>query len=153
MKRNILIISALFMAIMINAQTAKEEIDFIQAAFGMEKKALVEAFIETTEAQSDAFWQLYDEYETQRKTLGQQRFDLLNQYAEQYLTMTSEQADLWTNSVIKLQAKTDKLINTYYKKVKKISDGIIATQFYQIETYILTEIRAEILEDIPFVEK
>ena len=52
-----------------------------------------------------------------------------------------------------LQKKTDALIATYYSKVKGISDGIVATQFYQFENYILVVIRAQILDAIPFVEK
>lgn len=85
--------------------------------------------------------------------LGKQRITLLEQYADQYQTMTSEQADAWTKKVIALQKKTDNLIATYYDKVKAISDGIVATQFYQIENYILTAIRSEILWQVPFIRK
>jgi hypothetical protein len=67
--------------------------------------------------------------------------------------MTSEQADAWTKKVIELQKKTDNLISTYYTKVKLISDGIVATQFYQIENYILTAIRMQVLQNVPFVQK
>ncbi len=68
-----------------------------------------------------------------------------------YNTMTEEQAELWMNDVIKLSAATDKLIVTYYKKIKKATSPIVATQFYQIEEYILTAIRMEVLEGIPFL--
>ena len=67
--------------------------------------------------------------------------------------MTSEQADAWTKKVIDLQKKTDALIATYYGKVKSVTDGVVATQFYQIENYILTAIRAEVLEAVPFLPK
>jgi hypothetical protein len=153
MKKYILIITALFLSSFAYTQSNKEEIDFIQAALGMEKKSVVASFVKPSETQKDAFWKLYDEYETQRKNLGKQRIELLNQYAEQYLTMTSEQADAWTKKVIDLQKKTDALIVTYYGKVKAISDGLVATQFYQIENYILTAIRAQVLENVPFLEK
>lgn len=153
MKKNILIISALFMASFAWSQSNKEEIDLIQAAFGMDKKAIVADFIQLTDAQKDAFWTLYDEYETKRKELGKERITLLKQYAEQYLTMTSEQADKWTKEVMELQVKTDKLIATYYEKVKGISDGVVATQFYQIENYILSMIRMSILQEVPFLKK
>jgi len=153
MKKYIFIVSALFLASFANAQSNKEEVDLIQAAFGMDKKAVVAEFVKPSAAQKDAFWKLYDEYETKRKDLGKQRIELLKQYAEQYNTMTSEQADAWTKKVMDLQKKTDNLIATYYTKVKGISDGIVATQFYQIENYILTFIRAQVLEAIPFVEK
>jgi len=125
----------------------------MQAAFGMDKKAIVAEFVTPSDAQKDAFWLLYDEYETNRKELGKERIELLQQYAAQYMTLTSEQADAWTKKVIELQKKTDKLIVTYYEKILKVTDGIVATQFYQIEGYILTMIRMEILQEVPFVEK
>jgi hypothetical protein len=153
MKKHILLIAALFLASFAYSQSNKEEVDLMQAAFGMDKKAIVTDFVKPSAAQKDAFWKLYDEYETQRKVLGKQRIALLNQYADQYLTMTGEQADAWTKKVIELQKKTDNLISTYYGKVKAISDGIVATQFYQIENYILTAIRAEVLENVPFLQK
>ena len=138
-------------AFMVSAQTNKEEVDLMQAAFGMEKKAIIAEFVQPTEMQADAFWQLYDEYETKRKELGLKRIGLLNQYAEKYMTMTDEEADVWTKEVMKLSTSTDKLIKTYYKKIKKVTSATVATQFYQIEGYILTGIRMEILDEIPFL--
>jgi len=153
MKKYILFTFALFFATFAYTQSNKEEVDLVQAAFGMEKKSIVADFVQLTEAQKDAFWALYDEYETQRKEYGKERIDLLKQYAEQYTTMTSEQADTWTKKVMDLQIKTDKLISTYYEKVKKMSDGVVATQFYQIENYILSMIRMQILQEVPFLKK
>jgi hypothetical protein len=66
--------------------------------------------------------------------------------------MTSEQADAWTKKVMELQKKTDNLISTYYTKVKAVTDGIVATQFYQIENFILTAIRMKVLQNVPFLE-
>ena len=153
MKKYILIIAVSFIASITYAQSDKEEVDLMQAAFGMDKKAAVAEYVKPAEDQRDAFWKLYDEYETQRKELGKQRIDLLKQYADQYSTMTSDQADAWTKKVMELQKKTDNLIASYYGKVKAKSDGIVATQFYQIENYILTGIRAQILVNVPFLEK
>jgi hypothetical protein len=153
MKKYIFIIAALFMASFASAQSNKEEIDFMQAAFGMDKKDAVAEFVKPSPAQKDAFWKLYDEYETQRKELGKQRITLLEEYAAKYKTMTSEQADAWTKKVMDLQKKTDNLISTYYGKVRAVTDGIVALQFYQIENYILSVIRAKVLDEVPFVEK
>lgn len=69
----------------------------------------------------------------QRKELGKQGIELLRDYADQYLKMTAEQADEWNKKAIDLQKKTDGLIVTYHGKIKKETDGIVATQFYQIE--------------------
>jgi hypothetical protein len=153
MKKITLFLAALFLASFAYTQSNKEEIDLVQAAFGMDKKAIVADFVQLSDTQKDAFWVLYDEYETKRKDLGKERIELLKQYAEQYMTMTSEQADTWTKKVMELQVKTDKLIATYYEKVKGVSDGVVATQWYQIENYILSMIRMSILQEVPFLKK
>lgn len=153
MKKYILLIAVLFVSSFSWAQSNKEEIDLYQAAFGKDKKAVVAEFVKVSATQKDAFWKLYDEYETQRKALGRERIDLLKQYADHYFDFTPVQADEWTKKVIALQKKTDDLIVAYYGKVKAVSDGIIATQFYQIENYILVNIRVQILQKVPFIQK
>jgi hypothetical protein len=153
MKNCILILAGFFLASLGYSQSNKEEVDLIQAAFGMEKKAIVAEFVQPSDQHKDAFWNLYDEYETERKALGKERIELLTQYAESYLALTDDQADEWTKKVIELQKNTDKLIVTYYEKVRAVTDGIVAVQFYQIENYILTMIRMEILQKVPFVKK
>jgi hypothetical protein len=151
MKKISLLLAAVAIAFASYAQTNKEEVDLVQAAFGMEKKAVVANFVHPTDLQKDAFWMLYDEYEAARKENGKKRIQLLEQYAKEYKTMTNEQADAWTKEVIKLSTATDKLIVTYYNKIKKVTSPIVATQFYQIEGYILTAIRMEVLEGVPFL--
>lgn len=123
----------------------------VQAAFGRDKKDVVADFVKPSATQKDAFWILYDQYETQPKELGRQRIVLLKQYADHYFDFTSDQADAWTKQVITLQKKTDDLIVIYYGKVKAISDGILAIQFYQIENYILVMIRMQLLQNVPFI--
>ena len=153
MKKIALLLVAMTIAFVTYSQSNKEEVDLVQAAFGMEKKAVVASFVQPTDLQKDAFWQQYDAYEAERKEFGKKRIQLLEQYSKQYNSMTEEQADVWTNEVIKLQTATDKLIATYYNKIKKVTSPIVATQFYQIENYILTGIRMEILEGVPFLVK
>ena len=153
MKKYILFSVALFLASFVFSQTNKSEVELIQAAIGMAKKDAVKEYVQVSDAQKDAFWLLYDEYETQRKELGKQRIDLLVQYSKEYRNMTNEQADAWIKKVIELQGKTDKLIVTYFKKIRKATDPIVATQFYQIENYILSIVRMKVLNEIPLVEK
>jgi hypothetical protein len=153
MRKYILLVAASLLATITYAQSNKEEVDLMQAAFGMDKKAAVAEFVKPSENQKAAFWKLYDEYETQRKELGKQRIKLLEEYADKYMTMTNEQADAWTKKVMDLQKKTDALIATYYGKIRSATDGIVALQFYQMENYVLATIRAQILDEVPFVEK
>lgn len=150
MKR-ILILAALCFSTIAYAQSNKEDVDFIQSIYGKEKKAIVADFIKLEGAQKEAFWKLYDEYETKRKELGKKRVALLEKYAASYSSMNDATATEITKETIKLGAETDKLIATYHKKMEKASGAKAAAQFYQIEAYFLSVIRASILESIPFI--
>jgi hypothetical protein len=149
MKKTILLLLAMGFGAWVNAQSNKEEIDLMQSVFGMDKKAIVAEFVKVDPAQKDAFWQLYDEYETTRKDLGKQRIELLKQYADNYEKLTNESAEEWTKKVIDLGKKTDALLLQYYNKVKKVTNPVVALQFYQVENYILSGIRVAILESLP----
>lgn len=133
------------------AQSNKEDVDFIQSIYGKEKKTIIADFIKLEGAQKDAFWKLYDEYETSRKELGKKRIALLEKYAASYSSMDDATATQITKETIKLGAETDKLIATYHKKMEKAAGAKAAAQFYQIEAYFLSVIRASILESIPFI--
>ena len=133
------------------SQSNKEEVDLVQSVFGMEKKAMVTEFIKLEGAQKDAFWVAYDEYETKRKDLGKSRIDLLNKYASSYASLDDASTDQIVKDIMKLQGENDKLISTYYNKIKKGSGVKAAAQFYHFENYVLSKLRAEILENIPML--
>jgi len=149
MKKVTLLLSVLFVVVIANAQTYKEELDLMQSVFGMEKKAMVAEFVQVNDAQKDAFWTLYDAYELARKELGKKRIELLSQYVKNWDNMTNEAANAWTKDVISLTKKTDALMVSYYNKVKKVTSPLVALQFYQVEAYILSGIRLAIMEELP----
>ena len=151
MKKTLLTTLMVALAFFAFSQSNKEEVDLVQSVFGMEKKAMAAEFIKLEGAPKDAFWVAYDEYETKRKELGKKRIGLLEKYVNGYSYMDDAGMDQITKEIISLQGETDKLIVTYYNKIKKGSGVKAAAQFYQFENYILSKIRAEIMENIPLI--
>jgi hypothetical protein len=136
----------------LSAQSAKEEVDFMQSVFGMEKKALVAEFVKPNDAQKDAFWQLYDEYELARKELGKKRIELLLKYEENFDNLSHDLAAGLLKEILALAKKNDKLVAGYVKKVAKATDPVVAMQFHQVEMYVMSEIRLALSEGLPFPE-
>jgi len=154
MKKNILIFfGAILMSMAFvqttNAQSGKEETDFYQSIFGMAKKEVVTEFLQIES--SNPFWALYDEYETARKELGKDRLDALTAYVENYDKMDEAKYDETIGKMISLRNSNDKLLDKYYKKIKKASGSKVAAQFFQLESYFMSQIRATIMEEIPYI--
>lgn len=150
MKKIILAAVIALMSFGAQAQT-KSEVEMMQGLFGAEKMQIVTRYVKPGKEHMDAFEKLYNEYEVKRKELGKTALDLLNEYAEKWENMTNEEADAWMKKVLDVSAKREKLIRTYYNKIRKATTPIIATQFFQVETYINTTIKYAIYESIPFV--
>ena len=133
------------------AQSNKEDVDFIQAIYGKEKKIIMADFIKIDGAAKDAFWKLYDEYEDKRKALGKKRIALLERYVTNYATLDDATTSELVKETIALTEQTDKLVATYYKKIEKACGAKPAAQFYELEAYLLSAVRANILQNIPFI--
>jgi len=152
MKTSYLILLLSFVFSGLSAQSAREEVDFMQSVFGMEKKALVAEFVKPGASQEDAFWQLYDEYETARKELGRKRIDLLLQYEKNFESLSNDLAGELLKESLALAKKNDKLLASYVKKVGKAAGPVVAMQFHQVEVYILSEIRVALAGGLPLPE-
>lgn len=151
MRRQLLTTAMVAISFIAFCQSDNEEVDLVQSMFGMEKKAVAADFMQLDDAQKDAFWITYDEYETKRKALGKKRLELFNRYVTNYTSLDDTSMDQIINDMTSLQTKTDKLISDYYKKMKKQSGVKAAAQFYQFEHYILSNIRTQILETVPLI--
>ena len=149
--KNILVIFCLLVSGLSFGQNNNEEIDFYQALWGMEKKDIVSQFVKVDPSVKDAFWNVYDEYEMERKANGKERIDLLTKYVNNYGTMSDEMIDQLMDDMISLGSKTDKLTASYYGKIKKVAGSKAAAQFLQLESYINSAIRTAIFEEIPFI--
>lgn len=133
------------------SQDAQDELQMIKLLFGTDKDMIVKQFVKVEGAAQDKFWALYKEFEGARKDLGQKKFKVLNTYVKTHNTLPEKELDEIMLEIIKLSASQDKLIATYYSKVKKSCGIAVAAQFYQIEWYLLSEIRTSILETIPVI--
>ena len=139
------------MTLNVFSQSNAEVVDYYQSVFGMVKKDMVSGFMDLEGYAEAEYWELYDQYETARKELGNTRIKLLETYANSYMNLDDAKTDEIINSMVTQKKKLDKLIVNYYKKIKKSVGSKPAAQFYQIENYILIAIRLDIMENIPFI--
>lgn len=146
-KLSLLFITILFVTVGFS-QTYNDDLELIQSLYGMEKKEVVDEFVELDPNEEGAFWELYAEYETKRKEIGKKKYAVLWNYVNDYGTIRAEDAERIMNEILPLRIESDKLVRNYYKKVKSKTDAVVAMQFYQIENYLDVLVRTELLEEL-----
>lgn len=130
-----------------------EELNVIQNLFGAQKKVVFEENMELSGVNADAFWKLYNEYEIERKRIGEEKMALLKNYSEKGGAVTNEQADELLAAAGKIRGAEHSIIMKYVKRIRKETSPIVAAQFYQIENYILDGVRFTLLNNIDFIHK
>ncbi|MDN3204799.1 hypothetical protein [Algoriphagus sediminis] len=134
-------------------QSLDDEITLIQSAFGMDKKMIVDAYMDLPESVASGFWEVYQNYETQRQLLSRDRIKIINDYIEGYDQIGEEKANELATRTLRNDLALSKLHSKYYKKFKKVTSAKDAAKFLQIDTYIHNTIRNAIQQELPFIDE
>jgi len=131
------------------AQTSDAEAEAIVNLLGVQKKEAIAQLVSVRGKDSIAFWKLYDEYNKKNIATGKQRLKLYEKTAQAYLSMTPATADSLAKQYFDNRFGQEKSLEEYYNKIKTATNAMIAFEFYQAEVYLLTQIRAHIMQQIP----
>jgi len=131
------------------AQTSDAEADAIINLLGVQKREAVGKLVAVDSKDSVAFWKIYDEYLAKNKETAKSRMKLYEKTAHAYGNMTASTADSLANQYFQNRISQEKSLEEYYNKIKTATNAVAAFQFYQAEVYLLTLIRAQIMEQIP----
>ena len=85
MKKTFLLSGLLFilsLPILLAQTSMDDEITLIQASFGMDKKQIIDGYMNLPESVSPAFWTIYSAYEENRKELARERLTIINDFLE-----------------------------------------------------------------------
>lgn len=150
MKR-ILLLCMLFFATTVTtySQTSDAELDAMINLLGVQKKEAVAKLVVVSSTDADAFWKVYDEYQVENKKTAVERMKLYEKTALSYNSLTPEIAESLASQYFKNRKDQEETIESYYKKIKKATNATVAFQFYQAEVYLLTMVRAQIMQQIP----
>ena len=97
------------------------------------------------------FWSEYDIYETSRKELGKERISIINEYVENYGSLSDEKASELMNKAIANNMAIQKLAKKTFKRMSKSISAVKAAQFIQLENYFITSIQMYLQENLPFI--
>lgn len=151
MKKLLSLAALLMIVTTVFSQTTKKELEATAELFGMGKKAMVANFVELPE--NHKFWTIYEEYEAERAELGEKRYNVLLEYAGNYVNYSDHRLEIIMDEAMKVRKDMEKLLTKYYKRIKKECDVKTASQFYMVQRYFDSVIRSNALGNLPIIEK
>jgi len=131
------------------SQTSDAEAEAIVNLLGVQKREAIAKLVAVSGKDSVAFWNLYNSYEKENKKTALSRLALYEKTAQAYSNMTAPIADSLAVKYFANRINQEKTLEDYYKKIKTATNAVIAFEFYQAEVYMLTQLRASIMQQIP----
>jgi hypothetical protein len=151
MKNILIALTAVIVTMTVYAQPTKDEINYMQSLWGMEKREIVKKTIILGENESKDFWSVYDKYEDARKELGKERINTILDYGDNVDKITNEKAEEIALKMLSNQTKFLELLNKTFDQMKAVVSQIKAFQFVLLENYMDTAIKLKVVEELPFV--
>ena len=152
MKKILFVLAAVALSISVNAQSANDYLELTREILKAEKKAAVTEAMQLTDAESQPFWNLYNEYQAALYPVQNKRIAIIKDFASNYASLSDVKADeLWIGNM-KYKNELLKLKKRYYAKFKKVVSPGKAARFMQLENKIETLIDAQLALEIPLIQ-
>jgi len=135
-------------------QPADTNMQILRDKIKADKKLVVAANMNLSDAQAKKFWPIYDAYQKELETLNKRLAKVILDYAEADSkgAMTNELAAKLINESIAIEQAEAASRKKLAGKLTKALPGKIAARYLQIESKIRAAVRYELAAQIPLVE-
>ena len=116
------------------------------------KKMIVAANVDLTEAESQKFWPLYNDYQNEMRKLNDRLLALLEDFAASYETMTGEKAKSLMEEAMAIETDELALKNSYMPKFAQVMPAKQLVRYYQVENKLKAIIDYDLASAIPLVK-
>jgi hypothetical protein len=131
---------------------ASSNMEILREKIQADKKLVVAANMNLTDAEAKAFWPIYQEYQTKLTKINERITKLIVDYAQNYQTMTNEIAKKLMTESMAVEKERLTLKESLMPKFQKALPAIKVARYYQIENKIQAIVQYSLAEGIPLVE-
>ena len=153
----ILLLAAALAAVPAFAQTkpaapaSADTMQVLREKLKADKKLLIAANLELSEAEGKKFWPVYEAYQKELNKINHQTVMVLVDYSKEFnaKTLTDAKASALLDRAVAIEEAELKLKRALIPKVRAVLPGIKATRYVQMENKIRALVKYEIAGEVP----
>jgi hypothetical protein len=155
----VLCVSFALLAVVAWGQTAEiaakpltdSDIQLLRSNVQADKNEIITHTMQFTDAESGAFWPIYRDYARDQQVIGDQRVQLIKDYALNYDSMNDSKAKDMVQRMINIEDKTLNLREDYWPKFMKALGAKRAAKFYQVDSRLSLIVALQLTAEIPLI--
>ena len=129
-----------------------QDIDLFRKDIRSQKKQMIAANMKLTDKEAELFWPIYDQYTAELVKINDQKYAAIKQYAQNYDTLTDDQAVTLTRQVLEVDGSVAQLRQKYIPLFRKVISGKKTATFFQHDRRLVMLIDLQLASQIPLVE-
>lgn len=116
------------------------------------RKQIIAANLTLTDDEAPKFWPVYEEYSGELQKITDLRLALIQEYAEDYETLSDDQADTLISRWLDADVSADQLRQKYAPIMRKVLSAKKAATFFQLERQISMTIEIHLTSRLPLMQ-
>ena len=113
--------------------SSDEDIKLFRKDLRSLKKQIIAANMDLTDTEAEQFWPIYDRYTAELAKIYDTKFAVLNEYAQNYTTVTGKQAERYINGRAAVEESTLHLRRKYIPIFREVLSGRLTALFFQLD--------------------
>src|ERR1700688_1442737 len=135
-----------------NAAITDHQLALLRRDIRSIKKQLIAANLTLTDSEATKFWQVYEQYSTDMGKINDTRTAIIKEYADEYGTLTDDQADNLIRRWLDTDIEQTKLRQRYVPIFRRVLPGKKAATFFQLDRRISTMIDVQLTSQLPLAQ-
>jgi hypothetical protein len=113
--------------------SADQDVQLLKSNIRSQKKQIVAANMDLTDAEAEKFWPLYNRYAADMEKIYDTKIALFQEYLENYDSMSGEQAESYLRRRAAVEGDMMQVRLKYLPEFRKVLTGRETALFYQID--------------------
>lgn len=136
------------------AMAGTTDMEILREKIKADKKLVVAANMELTDAEAKSFWPIYDAYQKDLQKINEQMGKAIKDYAAVWNkgAVSNATAKKLLDESFSVEEAELKLKRSYVPKLEKALPGVKVARYIQIENKIRALVRMELAANIPLVQ-
>jgi hypothetical protein len=134
-----------------SAANPADTMQILREKLKADKKLLIAANMDLTEAEAKNFWPLYEQYQKELNTINDRIAMTIVSYAKEYnaKTLTDAKATELMNQSIAIEESETKLKRSFMPRLAKVLPGRKVARYMQLENKVRAIVKYEIAGEVP----
>jgi len=127
------------------------DIQLLRSDLQSGKNQIIADTMKFTDTESTAFWPIYRDYARDQQVIGDERVQLIKDYAQHFDKMNDATAKDMSQRALSIDAGFINLRQSYWPKFEKALGAKRAAKFYQVDNRLTLMINVQLASLIPLV--